>query len=55
MTEKKRGGFRKNAKRPLKYGEKTVVARFTVPKSKYEALKAEVKAKLKNWETKKDE
>jgi hypothetical protein len=29
-----RGGYRPNAKRPLKYGEPTVQIRFSVPESK---------------------
>lgn len=49
MKKKKerRGGFRANAKRPLKYGEPTEVVHFRVPKSKKKAVSDMVKAFLK--------
>lgn len=34
-----RGGYRANAKRPLKYGEPTIVLHFRAPESQAEAVK----------------
>lgn len=48
-----RGGYRENAKRPLKYGEPTEVVRFSVPKSKVEFIKKLVQKALKAFEIKK--
>jgi hypothetical protein len=44
MKKKKenRGGYRKNAKRPLKYGEETVSLNIRVPKSRKAEIKKEV-------------
>jgi hypothetical protein len=45
-----RGGFRKNAKRPLKYGEQTKQAkRRQVPISKHEEFEKKVDNILKKW------
>lgn len=52
-TKENRGGFRENAKRPLKYGEKTVlIGPFHVPESKAEDIKSLVKKELKKFEVK---
>lgn len=47
------GGYRKNAKRPYKYGEPTELVPVRVPKSKKKAFKEAIKPILKKWETKK--
>lgn len=51
MTKKKetRGGYRENAKRPLKYGEPTVAVMFRVPESKKEAVTNLVKKFLEKF------
>jgi hypothetical protein len=50
-----RGGFRENAKRPLKYGEITEVIKFRVPKSKKEIVVKLIHDTLSKWEVKKDD
>jgi hypothetical protein len=47
------GGYRKNAKRPLKYGEPTESVPVRVPKSKKKEFKEKIKPILKKWEVKK--
>lgn len=47
------GGYRKNAKRPLKYGEPTVNLNIRVPKSKKKAIKNLVNEELKKYIVKK--
>jgi hypothetical protein len=49
-----RGGYRENAKRPLKYGEPTEIVRFSVPKSKVEFIKNLVHRVLKRFEVKRN-
>jgi hypothetical protein len=44
-----RGGYRPNAKRPLKYGEETEIVRFSVPKSKVSIFKTLVNKILAKW------
>ncbi len=44
-----RGGYRLNAKRPLKFGEKTVIVRTSVPESKSQDFKLKVARILKKW------
>lgn len=48
------GGFRKNAKRPLKYGEPTVNLVIRVPKSKKVKIKKMVTDELKKYLVKKE-
>jgi hypothetical protein len=49
-----RGGYRPNAKRPLKYGEATTPAkRRQVPKSKLTEFEKKVDNILKKWLVKK--
>lgn len=52
MEKEKRGGFRENAKRPLKYGEETVNYNCRVPKSKKQEVDKLVKEFIKKFETK---
>lgn len=47
------GGFRENAKRPLKYGEPTEMVPVRVPKSKKAEFKKLIAPILKKWEVKK--
>jgi hypothetical protein len=47
------GGFRKNARRPLKYGEPTVNLTMRVPKSKKKYFKDLVNGELKKLIVKK--
>jgi hypothetical protein len=47
------GGFRKNARRPLKYGEPTVNLVMRVPKSKKLKIKKMVNDELKQYIVKK--
>lgn len=47
------GGYRKNAKRPFKYGEPTELVPIRVPKSKKKEFKKLTKIILKRWEIKK--
>lgn len=44
-----RGGYRKNAKRPLMYGEKTVRVTIQVPASKVEEVKKKIARILKKY------
>lgn len=44
-----RGGFRENAKRPLKYGEETEVIKFRVPKSKKQIIVDMVHEELEKY------
>ncbi len=48
-----RGGLRKNAKRPLLYGEPTKQIATSVPLSKIDQFKKEAKKILKKWKVKK--
>jgi hypothetical protein len=45
-----RGGFRANAKRPLKYGEPTVVLHLRAPESQADAVRKLVSNFLKKLE-----
>jgi hypothetical protein len=51
MKKKKetRGGYRENAKRPLKYGEPTVTVNYRVPASQRLAVNDLVKKFLKKY------
>jgi hypothetical protein len=49
MAKERRGGYRENAKRPLKYGEATEIVRFSVPISKVSIFKKLVAAILNKW------
>lgn len=44
-----RGGFRPNAKRPLKYGEPTVVLHLRAPESQADAVRKLVSNFLKKY------
>jgi hypothetical protein len=45
-----RGGYRKNAKRPLKYGEPTVRITVQIPETKAKEIKAKIARILKPYE-----
>ncbi|HZF64191.1 MAG TPA: GIY-YIG nuclease family protein [Chitinophagaceae bacterium] len=47
------GGFRENAKRPLKYGEPTEMIPFRIPKSRKKEFKEITATWLKEWEVNK--
>ena len=49
-TKSKHGGFRENAKRPLKYGEETVNYNCRVPKSQKKNVDKLVKDFIKQFE-----
>lgn len=44
-----RGGYRANAKRPLKFGEETVRITIQVPRSKVDEVKKKVARILKSY------